>query len=1144
MEKGLFSPGINFLNRLKYPTKVGLISVIIILLTSFLLYLISRQIDTHINSTKKEIIGLEYVDSLKNLLEDIQQHRALTIEYFSGDKAKKNEIVAKNKEIDGDIEIINKVQEENHYLIKMDKIWREINNNWKTLKANSLILPPEKTIKYNWNLIDKTTYLISYIGTNYIIVLETEVSSFYLARSIILDFPQFTEQTGRARWLGWRIATRKKTPEQEKIELVVYKTLIEDALNQINTNAKVIFSRDKSLHEKLSRFLDDLNLSTNYFLNLTYTEILRTNIIKIPPKDYYNAGTSAIDSGYRLYETEVRNLEYLLKERLDKLEKRKNLLLITATLVLLSVIYIFVCFSMAFLDSVNILENTSKDVANGNLDTEAEIHSNDEMGILANSVNRMIGNLKSLINRELILRKIILSSIESRNINEALRNIVNETGKIFEADRCFFVNYDIKNKEFLLVNPENVYVSSLEFRNIAERKFTVEEMEPFTDIALKQKQVLVVNDVSKIIIPEAARALMMKQKVKSFMMAPMFYAGEPIGLLIVSFVRKLKEFTEDEKKLLESIANQSVITINQALLIEQVQKNIERETLLRQLINNILRSENLENALYMTCEEIQKLFDSERVKIRIYNNEEKVFSEVISECRKNELIPSLLHKDKYTKEVSEYISNILIKERVPIVVDDVEKSSLPEFVKEFDRIISTKSYIIAPIFYKDQLLAGIIIENVTESKKWEKEKLDLLTPICQQIAIGINLFNLNEELKHSLVNEQTLRETIIEVRKLETHDKIYDYLLIQLAKLFNVSRCLHFHFDENENLYVQNEFLKMENLESLLGQTILSKDYTKEFVSGNLREIKVIKDVNNEIQNPLLKEYLINNEIQSYILYPTVKTTQEKKEEVIGLTAVCYPSPKMWSTNEIGFFKLVVDAVSIIYLELQQRQETEEVKRTFVATLTHDLRSPIIAEQKALEYMISRSATCSERNFGEYLEDIYKTNEDLLKIVNNLLSVYHYESGMFLLNKTETNIGEIIEHSVKALKYLADDKESQIYYEVEADLPLISIDRDEIGRVILNLIGNAIKHTRKGTEINVSAKREKHFIQIAIHDNGEGIPKENISMIFQRYPTGKRKIGTGLGLYLSKQIVEAHDGKIWFESKEEKGTTFYFTLPV
>ena len=110
-------------------------------------------------------------------------------------------------------------------------------------------------------------------------------------------------------------------------------------------------------------------------------------------------------------------------------------------------------------------------------------------------------------------------------------------------------------------------------------------------------------------------------------------------------------------------------------------------------------------------------------------------------------------------------------------------------------------------------------------------------------------------------------------------------------------------------------------------------------------------------------------------------------------------------------------------------------------------------------------------------------------------------------------------------------------------MSLVRADKAEIGRVIINLVSNAIKHTREGTEINISAEKINNELRVAVADNGEGIPEAERKNIFQRYPTAKRKIGTGLGLYLSKQIIDAHNGKIWFDSEVGKGTTFYFTLP-
>jgi len=115
---------------------------------------------------------------------------------------------------------------------------------------------------------------------------------------------------------------------------------------------------------------------------------------------------------------------------------------------------------------------------------------------------------------------------------------------------------------------------------------------------------------------------------------------------------------------------------------------------------------------------------------------------------------------------------------------------------------------------------------------------------------------------------------------------------------------------------------------------------------------------------------------------------------------------------------------------------------------------------------------------------------------------------------------------------------------VQENLEDVYMDPDEIKRVFTNLLSNAIKHNPKGIKINVTAKKKEDEILISINDNGVGITEAEKANIFEKYKTTKRNVGTGLGLYLSKQIVAHHGGKIWFESEEGKGTTFYFTLPL
>lgn len=225
------------------------------------------------------------------------------------------------------------------------------------------------------------------------------------------------------------------------------------------------------------------------------------------------------------------------------------------------------------------------------------------------------------------------------------------------------------------------------------------------------------------------------------------------------------------------------------------------------------------------------------------------------------------------------------------------------------------------------------------------------------------------------------------------------------------------------------------------------------------------------------------------------------------------------------------------------RKEIEEQRRTFLSTLTHDLRSPLIAEQKAIEAILSGNIGQSLNDFSEYLQDMHKTNENLLAIVNNLLIADYYETETIELELESHNIKDIVAVATKSMIPLAKDNQSEIITDIGPSLPPVKINATEINRVFINLIGNAIKHNKKGTTIKISAKSKDNTVLVSISDNGKGIPESEKPNIFRKYPSTKRKIGSGLGLYLSKQIINAHNGRIWFETEEGKGTTFYFILP-
>jgi signal transduction histidine kinase len=236
-----------------------------------------------------------------------------------------------------------------------------------------------------------------------------------------------------------------------------------------------------------------------------------------------------------------------------------------------------------------------------------------------------------------------------------------------------------------------------------------------------------------------------------------------------------------------------------------------------------------------------------------------------------------------------------------------------------------------------------------------------------------------------------------------------------------------------------------------------------------------------------------------------------------------------------------------ILMDITQLKELDKVKETFVATLTHDLRVPLLAENLTLKYMIKGSYGILTDNQKIAAENMLNSNQDQLKLVNTLLDVYKYESGRLELYKEKVNIKSLVDECLSELSPLVEKSNHTVISNIKEEFPIINADRNELKRVLMNLISNAITYTSENGKIKIESEQNDSNTVIKIIDNGRGIPENELKNIFDRYYTGAkkfRKVGTGLGLYLSKQIINAHNGKIWVESIPGEGSTFFFSLPI
>lgn len=241
---------------------------------------------------------------------------------------------------------------------------------------------------------------------------------------------------------------------------------------------------------------------------------------------------------------------------------------------------------------------------------------------------------------------------------------------------------------------------------------------------------------------------------------------------------------------------------------------------------------------------------------------------------------------------------------------------------------------------------------------------------------------------------------------------------------------------------------------------------------------------------------------------------------------------------------------NIPLLEKQREKFIENLKTEFVSIAAHQLRTPISAIKWIIRMLMDEDLGPLNKDQKDYLTKAYLNNERMIKLINDLLNVSKIEEGKFLNKPTQEILPKIIEEALALLLSAAKNKQLKLTFEKpKGKLPKILIDKDKIILVLHNLVENSIKYTNEG-EIKVKiefSKEHKQFL-VSVKDTGVGVPKEEQDKIFTRFfrAGNASKVdteGTGLGLYITQHIIQSHGGKIWFESEEGKGTTFYFTLP-
>ncbi len=458
------------------------------------------------------------------------------------------------------------------------------------------------------------------------------------------------------------------------------------------------------------------------------------------------------------------------------------------------------------------------------------------------------------------------------------------------------------------------------------------------------------------------------------------------------------------------------------------------------------------------------------------------------------------------------------------------------------------------------------LQNTVSKLNHSFEELDEQAKLIVKTDLELN--KAQEELDKRINGLDALQKISRMISTTFDENEIYNRLNSQLLTELGFEKYLIFIFDNSNKLqpYVEIGFSKQET------KDILTKIEGSSYFLPSLKERQVFSSVN------MTPEDSKNNLPDIFPIKHYVIAAIFSQKDLLGITFAGNRSDAFPVTegdqelisifaNQIGqtienarLFEQVYRSSQMLELKVQERTKQlasafEEVqaiskhKSEFISAVSHELRTPLTSIKGYASILMLGKAGDIPDSVKERLEKINKHSDNLVKLINDLLDIARIEAGTTELKFVKTELAPILDNVHDLLTPQIKEKNIQFFTHLAPKTPQVSIDPNQVERILINLAGNAIKFTPENGTIRIDVQFDQEKIIISVSDTGIGIKKEDLPKLFNEFYRVDNEInqnvkGSGLGLTLAKKIVEAHKGKIWGTSKPHEGSTFYFTLPL
>jgi GAF domain-containing protein len=737
-----------------------------------------------------------------------------------------------------------------------------------------------------------------------------------------------------------------------------------------------------------------------------------------------------------------------------------------------------------------------------------------------------------------------VATSSSLEVEEVLHNLTKRVARVVDATSVYIWDWNPETKTATILAHYTVPEATKRERiSCLGETYSISDC-PITIGVLRTRQPLNIS-ISDRYTGEGDKARLSELGGKTSLIVPLMTRDRVIGFIDLVESRWERQFDHRETRLCQTIANQAAIAVENAWLYEGERKRVAQLNAIGEVGRQIASTLDLPELLHRVVDSLVDVFAYYYANILLVDADS---GEIV--LRASAGHTGRIYEGIRLKIGQQGITGWVAQIGEPLLVNDITKDPRYYFVEELK---DARSELAVPIKAKGRgEVIGVLDVQSTQLDAFDEDDLFTLSTLADQVSVAIENAQLYKQTQHRLSEVSTLYTLAQQVISSLELNTVLDSIVRTLKLSINCRACSLFLLDQESQMLeikaavgIKPKWRKEARLR--MGEGIVGR------VVAEAKPL-YIPDAR---QNSTSVHF--DPAVRSLLVVPMIS-----KGKVIGTLCIDDDKPDTFSPDD-GRLLAIAAAQAAVAIENAQlyessRKRAEELakaydelqaldrlQREFVQNVSHELRTPLTFIKGYVELML-------EEEMGELgelqrngLQIVAQRTDAMTRLINNLLSLQQVE--MESLRPTRVPLAEVTAMALESAEAAATKAGIVLETEIPETLPPVWADRNCLEQVFDNLLGNAIKFSPDGGKITVCIREEGEYLHVAVSDTGIGIPQDKLERIFERFyqvngsPT-RRFGGTGLGLALVKKAIEAHGGKVWAESQEGQGSTFFFTLPI